>query len=263
MDLRSSRPQLLKPKTVRWLLYFTYLLLVALGGCCSTPLEMTEREYRSILSIEFSGNSSAIEVGGVMADGSLRKHTDSVVQGVEGFFEMRKSSVAPCVCQVPCTCPVLSDPDRILLYFHGGLISNESALGAAKRILGNMEADCSDFYPIFVNWDTAIGAAYMNDLFEVVNGRERPILAKFLSPFAVISDAGRAISRLPITYGAPGLEQRARARDRPTHRGGSARMGRHCEAEEISWRRKLQLHFIRQRACCCSREHPAHNDSDS
>ncbi len=100
---------------------------------------------------------------------------------------------------------------NILLFIHGGLVSKRTAVLDAQNIthiindenIKNIKSGSNIpyLYPIFVNWESSMGASYANHLFKIRQGeRSSRWFGWPTSPFYLIGDAGRAISRTPITY---------------------------------------------------------------
>jgi pimeloyl-ACP methyl ester carboxylesterase len=97
---------------------------------------------------------------------------------------------------------------EILLFIHGGLVPKRKAAIEAKKIAKEINEDNKKrklfepyVYPIFVNWESSMSASYKNHLLRIRQGEKRSKLFGWsTSPFYLIADTGRALTRLPITY---------------------------------------------------------------
>ncbi len=109
---------------------------------------------------------------------------------------------------------------RILLYVHGGLKGIQSSVSEGIHLAELMErigerqeaepgakpetkkdAAVDDYYPILVNWESGMDAAYADHLFRIRQGKEAPVLGPLSAPFYFLADLGRAIFRYPVTMG--------------------------------------------------------------
>lgn len=97
--------------------------------------------------------------------------------------------------------------DQVLIFVHGGL----NRLGANQsRTTETIEAINSwndtiggtsgkTIYPVMINWHSR-GWTWYDRMFRVRKGRINPTAAIVTSPFAILTDAGRTIGRLPAVY---------------------------------------------------------------
>ena len=87
---------------------------------------------------------------------------------------------------------------RIMLFLHGGLVSNEDAFAESSEILDAI-GETPDFYPIFVNWESGIRKSYVDHLLYVRNGERVHWANGLLFSWAVaLADLGRALGRMPV-----------------------------------------------------------------
>ncbi len=89
---------------------------------------------------------------------------------------------------------------RILVYVHGGLISQADSL---RYIDAMVTADGllkdTDDYPVFINWDASLGSSLYDDIFEIRRGTRDPLIGYPTSPFIALSRLLSGIVELPAT----------------------------------------------------------------
>lgn len=95
---------------------------------------------------------------------------------------------------------------KILIYVFGGMNSVDSMVDSAEEI-GQAIYSKSDYYPIFINWESTLFECYLDHLFMIRRGAKSYTFGPALSPFYLTVDLGRALTRLPVnmvyqTYGA-------------------------------------------------------------
>lgn len=91
---------------------------------------------------------------------------------------------------------------NILIYVHGGMTGIKKSMKATPGLLGKIQGyGKHEYYPILVNWQSGIGTAYWDHLVRIRQGKIANVLGPLSSPFYLIADAGRALTRLPITWG--------------------------------------------------------------
>jgi len=86
---------------------------------------------------------------------------------------------------------------NILIYIFGGMNSLDDTVERSE-IYSKKISETSDYYPILVNWESSLFDAYYDHLMWYRRGVRDPYLGPVLSPFYLIADIGRAITRLPI-----------------------------------------------------------------
>jgi hypothetical protein len=101
---------------------------------------------------------------------------------------------------------------KVLLRIHGGLNtlngSFESTVGMTRQI----EADpTTNFYPVFVNWESGLMSAYGEHAFLLFRGSRPTGFPGFVrktlgSPFFIAADIGTGLIRYPITQGTQLLD---------------------------------------------------------
>lgn len=95
---------------------------------------------------------------------------------------------------------------KILIYVFGGMNSVDSMVDTAAG-LGQIIYSKSDYYPIFINWESTLFECYLDHLFMIRRGAKSYTFGPALSPFYLTVDFGRALTRLPVnmiyqSYGA-------------------------------------------------------------
>jgi len=105
------------------------------------------------------------------------------------------------------------DKIQILFFVHGGL---NTQVGSLERIVGagpdpnrNMHSlydlimEDTNYYPIFINWDSSLTSSYFDHLLYVRQGEKWPVLTGWLTaPVVFAVDIGRSILRAPLVWGS-------------------------------------------------------------
>jgi hypothetical protein len=95
---------------------------------------------------------------------------------------------------------------KIMIYVFGGMNSVDSMVDSAEEI-GQAIYSKTDYYPIFINWESTLFECYLDHLFMIRRGAKSYTFGPALSPFYLTVDIGRALTRLPVnmiyqSYGA-------------------------------------------------------------
>jgi pimeloyl-ACP methyl ester carboxylesterase len=92
---------------------------------------------------------------------------------------------------------------KVLIFIHGGLTSLSDASQDALAESSGVKSGGS--YPIYIDWDSDFLSSYGEHLFTVSQGEKQyqepaKTARALLSPFYLIADLGRAISRIPVVW---------------------------------------------------------------
>jgi pimeloyl-ACP methyl ester carboxylesterase len=87
---------------------------------------------------------------------------------------------------------------RILIFVHGGLNSYSVSLGRVKEDTPKITA--TNYYPLFINWDSGLISSYLEHLWLVRQGEVHPVWGPLTSPLYLMADLGRAVTRAPIVW---------------------------------------------------------------
>ena len=90
-----------------------------------------------------------------------------------------------------------SERTNILIYVFGGMNSLDSTVERSESY-AKVISETSDYYPILINWESSLFDAYYDHVMWYRRGIRDPYLGPALSPFYLIADLGRALTRLPI-----------------------------------------------------------------
>ena len=91
---------------------------------------------------------------------------------------------------------------KVILYFHGALNRRAAALNNSIQHYNCFDDEFqSDFYPVFVNWDSSIWSAYWHHLVKVRQGRRTLSWGIPTAPFYLFRDVGRGVAKAPLTWG--------------------------------------------------------------
>ena len=101
---------------------------------------------------------------------------------------------------------------QVLFFVHGGL---NTQVGSLERIVGEgpdprrenhtlyqLIMDETDYYPIFINWQSSLRSSYFDHLLYVRQGEKWPFLTGLVTaPVVLAVDVGRSILRAPLVWG--------------------------------------------------------------
>jgi hypothetical protein len=91
----------------------------------------------------------------------------------------------------------LSGKTNILIFIHGGMNKLDNAIARAGEQTRLID-DTTSYYPIFVNWNSAMMSSYFENLFELYQGKRSHVIAPIMSPFVFMRDSVSAIMHMPI-----------------------------------------------------------------
>jgi hypothetical protein len=160
------------------------LIPLALTGCVRhTSLSHTAEVLRAhIISIDGQG----LPHDPTVADGKAMKIAKFRDQIKNMFVAMREFHKT-------------HSDHKILIFVHGGLNAPESALASADQEIDGLLA--AGYYPIFLNWNSALLSTYEEHVWRVTQGQtDDGLVRKLLSPLYVVADIGRAVTRAPIIW---------------------------------------------------------------
>lgn len=90
-------------------------------------------------------------------------------------------------------------PEKILIYFNGGLNPKETVQRQALAQIGCMKK--AGYFPIFLIWRTGALETYWEQVSKVRNGLlEDNYPAQAATPFYILGDIGEGLFRAPVTY---------------------------------------------------------------
>ncbi len=81
---------------------------------------------------------------------------------------------------------------------HGGLNSYSVSLGRVNEDTPRITA--TNYYPLFINWDSGLINSYLEHLWLVRQGEVHPVWGPLTSPLYLIADLGRAVTRAPVVW---------------------------------------------------------------
>ena len=89
-------------------------------------------------------------------------------------------------------------PRRVVVFFHGGLNNNKSTLERARDLSKQMMSE--GYYPIFVNWQSALTVSLLEHIFVVRQGKWTPRTGWMTAGFYLGSDLARSVVRAPAVW---------------------------------------------------------------
>lgn len=126
------------------------------------------------------------------------KDDDRIIETDEYSFDKQLDQMMSAIQQ--------SGRRKILIYVFGGMNSVDSMVSITDEMARIIYSQ-SDYYPIFVSWESTLFECYLDHLFMIRRGEKSYGFGPALSPFYLTVDLGRAVTRLPInlvyqSYGA-------------------------------------------------------------
>jgi pimeloyl-ACP methyl ester carboxylesterase len=93
---------------------------------------------------------------------------------------------------------------QILIFAHGGLNTENARLKRIEELIGLGEGDpankITNYYPVFINWESGLGTSYGEHLISVRAGRKYESWGPVgwpLAPFVFIADIGKSVAKTP------------------------------------------------------------------
>lgn len=140
-------------------------------GIVSPQIETYDKVFRGIFDYpEIEGKEK------------LDENLDCVIRGLRAFIEKNNQN---------------KKKSKILFFVHGGLNTQNETIETANEFFKRIEK--SGYYPIFINWRSALISSYVDHLFFIRQG-ERPRWAPVLFPFYLSYDLVRGVTRAPLTW---------------------------------------------------------------
>lgn len=90
---------------------------------------------------------------------------------------------------------------ELLIYIHGGLVTREAGIESAVELTHAVLGEKNNVYPVSIVWRSGGWESYMDQLFNVRNGKVDQPLAIATSPFKLGSDLGRGFMDTPYAGG--------------------------------------------------------------
>ena len=169
----------------RWWGFVAAVLGIALTSC--STITVSKQEYLHMLCADPDGEPAAVRVTDCPdIDLGHHPHTGEIMGEYERWRAAKPGR------------------ERVMLIFHGGLVSMADAVAGAQATLRAMAAhppeDGQDeFFPIFVNWETGMFWSWVDHMFFVRAGERTTFNASLTSPIILLADFGKAIARYPVT----------------------------------------------------------------
>jgi len=157
----------------------TAIVLGGLLSACATGPPQTHPH----LMVDPEGYALADD-GGQMRPADYDARIDAILAGVRGHVQNMAAQ---------------NKTARILVYVHGGLISQADSLRYIESMVGDDgRLKGTDYYPVFINWDASLGSALYDDLFEVRRGTRDPLIGYPTAPFVALSRLLSGVAELPV-----------------------------------------------------------------
>jgi len=203
------------------------LFVLLASGCTTTPPSDDIKNH--ILAISPDGKLTAPE----SLESNFRANRDAAPGSIEAIIDDIRTF------QVP------GKTTKVMLYIHGGLNTNDSAIGRAEKHSNDLKE--LGFYPVFINWRSGPFTTYGAHLSKIRQGEVAPA-AKLTAPLYFTSDLARVVANAPIAWLTTGFHSvkstlnrsyiNSRNDDLDSHLGGKGRnniyfVGNHQDASGI------------------------------
>lgn len=170
-------------QTIGW--GFAALLVFLLcfsGGCAQQPcLHHTAQELGlHVIVVDGSGSPHYPVSGKKMDMPAFRKQMADMFHAIAQFRS--------------------THPDhKVLIFVHGGLNAPQDSLQQADGELDDVRG--AGYYAIYLNWNSGLLPTYGEHAWRVTQGQtDDGWVRKLLTPFYVIADVGRAVTRIPVVW---------------------------------------------------------------
>jgi len=163
------------------------VFLIAAGSImmqsCSSSIFLNSEIYPHTVVLDGDGKSKKIACPNAEEDYSFDKHVNAIMKGIQK-----------------------SKKREILIYVHGGMKTiSESVAETNEQI--PIILNSSDYYPIYINWDSGFFSCYLEQLLFIRNGEYAPVFGPLSTPFYLLADLGESLFRLPVNLGKQMYEE--------------------------------------------------------
>jgi hypothetical protein len=161
--------------------------LFAVAGCGS--LKISESTSERMVAIKSDGSPALYPI---------KKTSGKTVEVNDHKYEKQLDSIFAGIRK--------SGRKKILLYVFGGMNSLDSTVERTEELSSIVYAK-SNYYPIFINWESSLADSYFDHLLFIRRGVKSYTFGPALFPFFLLVDIARAVTRLPINlvYQAHGV----------------------------------------------------------
>lgn len=167
-------------------------VLVAASGCKSS-VSLTTKDANHIVALKGDGYTYPVKItddlGNRIKTGSDYEATKDYTQNIVDNFRA-------------------SGKDTMLIFIHGGLnninVSINRAIGKpgkrGSRLIDSVYAQ-TDYYPVFLNWESGLGKTLGNQIFRIRRGVDTPWVGALSSPFYIARNLVVMMAKAPYTLG--------------------------------------------------------------
>jgi len=160
-------------------LKFLLLAAAALLLCsCSAPV-ISKASMTKIIAVDPDGNPVLYPY----------RDNDRIVSPHEYTYELQLDRMIADI--------RASGRKKILIYVFGGMNFVDDTVINSEELYKTIW-NHSDYYPVFINWESSLLEAYMDHLFYIRRGVRSYSFGPTLFPFYLTSDISRAVMRLPV-----------------------------------------------------------------
>ena len=159
-----------------------HAIIINKGGKPYLPIEPPNCMSNHIDSCDDSRHWSTQEKAAYLTN-AYDEYLDELIISAEEHFEKRGGGKR-----------------QLLLFIHGGLNQQENSNDRASKLAKQIKEDTQgEYYPIFINWDSALLSSYGEHLVSVRQGKADR-WAWATSPTYLATDLGRGLLRAPVVW---------------------------------------------------------------
>ena len=127
---------------------------------------------------------------------------DRVTFGDSLGMDANRDYLAPMIAAIKAQAPRGKDDRRqqILIFIHGGMNLPSGAVQRSARLTREIVHKDTEFYPIFIDWNSGPVSCWAEHLLFVRQGERHTVLGPLTSPIYLASDIARGVSRAPVVW---------------------------------------------------------------
>ncbi len=168
------------------------LLLASLASltACTTPVHAP---HQHVVLVNHDGQSLYTDLDGDCYRDKPRFLSPESADDFKRHLAAITNAVATCT-----NCLGPDGTRRILIFVHGGLNTYQQSLARVNETM--QEASATNFFPLFINWDSGLISSYFEHLLWVRQGTVQRVWGPVTSPLYLLADLGRTLTRAPVAW---------------------------------------------------------------
>ena len=127
---------------------------------------------------------------------------------------------------------------HILVFIHGGMNEKQGALARSARLSSCPELT-NEYYPIFIDWNSAPLSTYWEHLVWVRQGQHEKFIGPITAPFYLLADIARGVTRAPGVW-AQMINYQLQGPESPAKEKSHDRMRVALSHEAVKYQQKIE-----------------------